>query len=168
MTDILAKQGTVLQIKNSGGDAAITLASLANGAARQSAKLDLGANFSARYAAFLDCEFAVAPTPGERVELWLGWSWTATAGDDNPGGLSGTDAAYKATEEDEWKKQLDFAGSLIATADASGIVQRQNVGVVEPKGRYVSALVVNKSGQAFHTTEANLRIVLVPITDTTV
>jgi hypothetical protein len=168
MTDIVLKLGTNKVFQSSGGDAAITLTSLASNAARQSVKLDLGATFSARYACFMDIELTTAPTAGERVELWLAWSWTATAGSDNPGGVSGTDAAYKAAEEDEWKKQLDFAGSLIATADGSTVIQRQLAGIVDAKARYLSVVVVNKSGVAFHSTAANLRIVLVPLTDTTV
>lgn len=168
MADILVKQETAKTWKSSGGTAAITLTSLANGAARQGAKMDLGATFSARYAAFLDMDINVAPTAGERIELWLAWSNDATAGNFNPGGVSGTDAAYKAAEEDEWKKQLDFAGALIATADGAGTIQRQVVGVVEAKARYVSAVIVNKSGQALSATAANHVITLVPLTDTTV
>lgn len=168
MTDIKVKQETAKTWKNSGGDAAITLTSLANNAARQGAKLDLGATFSARYACFLDMDINVAPTAGERIELWLAWSNDPDAGDFNPGGVSGTDAAYKAAEEDEWKKQLDFGGALIATADGAGTIQRQMVGVVDAKARYVSPVIVNKSGQALSATAANHVITLIPLTDTTV
>lgn len=168
MTDIVVKQSTAKQWRSSGGDAAITLTSLASNAARQGAKLDLGSTFAARYAVYLDIELTSAPTAGERVELWLAWSNNATAGTFNPAGASGTDAAYKAAEEDEWKKQLDFAGVLIATADGSGTIQRQLVGVVDAKSQYVSPIVVNKSGVALHSTAANHVITLVPLTDTTV
>lgn len=168
MADILVKTGTPKVWKNSGADAVCTLTSLANNAARQGAKLDLGATFSARYAAYLDIDINVAPTAGALVELWLAWSHDADAADFNPGGVSGSDGAYKAAEEDEWKKQLDFAGALIATADGAGTIQRMLVGVVDAKARYVSPIVVNKSGQAFSATAANHAITLVPITDTTV
>lgn len=168
MTDIVVKTGTAKVWKNSGGDAAITLTSVASNAARQGAKLDLGATFAARYAAYLDIEMTTAPTAGERIELWLAWSNDATAGNFNPGGASGADAAYKAGEEDEWKKQLDFGGALILTNDTNGTIQRQLVGIVEAKTRYVSPIVVNKGGVALHSTAGNHAITLVPMTDTTV
>lgn len=167
MTDFVLSQGTVLEIKNSGGAAAITLASVANNAARQAVKLDLGATRAARYAAYLDLEPASAPTAGNRIGLYAGWSWTATAGSDNPGGTSGTDAAYKAAEETEWLRQLELIGNLIVTNDGTGNQQRQLVGVVIPKTRYVNVVLYNTCGVALSATEANQRIVLVPILDQT-
>ena len=58
------QSGTVKTWKSSGGDAAITLASLANGSYRQGAKLDLGATRAEWYDVYLDIEMAATPTAG--------------------------------------------------------------------------------------------------------
>ena len=143
--EVLVKQGTAKVWKNSGGDYAITLAGLADNAARQGVKGDLGAAFASRYAVTLEINLDVAPTAGNTIELY----WAASR--DNatfPGGASGTDAAYKAGEEDEWKKQLLLIGALVVTADADAVVQTQ-VFVFSPPARYGAPVIVNKSGQAF-------------------
>ncbi len=61
--------GTTRQIRNNGGDAAITLASLANGngttaGGRQSVTLDLGALWAQRWRIVTEFEFAATPQRG--------------------------------------------------------------------------------------------------------
>jgi hypothetical protein len=101
----------------------IDLTSLANGAARQGAKADLGATRAAGYSVRVGIEFDVAPVAGVVVEFYWSASNSATAGTGNDGGCTGADAAYKAGDEDEWAKQLIHIGDLIATADAATVVQ---------------------------------------------
>ena len=81
----------------------IDLTSLANGAARQGAKGDLGATRAARYSVTVGIEFDVAPTAGVEVEVYWSSSFSATAGTGNAGGASGADAAWQAGSEDEFK-----------------------------------------------------------------
>ncbi|NQU23629.1 MAG: hypothetical protein HQ567_20290 [Candidatus Nealsonbacteria bacterium] len=159
--EILVKQGTDKVWKNSGGDYAITLASVADGAARQGAKGDLGATFASRYAVTLEINLDSAPTAGNVVELY----WAASH--DNatfPGGVGGTDAAYKAAEEDEWKKQLLLIGCLVVTADADAVVQTQ-VFVFSPPARYGAPVLVNNSGVALEGDDDAHQITLTPLID---
>ena len=126
----------------------LLLENLANGAARQGAKADLGATRSRRYTVRVGFEFNSAPTAGLLVEVWWSSSFSATAGTGNTGGTSGTDSAYKAAEEDEWKQQLIAMGSLVATADGNTTPQYQDIGTFEAPDRYGMPVVVNKSGVA--------------------
>ena len=159
--EVLVKQGTGKVWKNSGGDYAITLASLADGAGRCGAKADLGATFAARYAVTLEVNLDVAPTAGKTVELY----WAASHDNGTfPGGATGTDAAYKAGEVDEWKTQLMLIGCLVVTNDAETVVQTQAL-VFSPPTRYGCPVVVNKAGQALEGNDDDHQITLTPLID---
>lgn len=160
-------QGTAKVIRASGGDAAITFASLGNGngtttGARQSASLDLGASW-ARYWR-LECEFELAATPtaGNAINLFASWNTSTGAGDAN---TSGSDASYTGYSNniDAATKQLEFLGAHICTAQATTTVQKSIVGIIFPKGRYLNLVVDNRSGAAFHSTDTNQRVVLTPL-----
>jgi hypothetical protein len=112
--------GTAKTFKSSGGTATITLASLANAAARQSTKLDLGATIAPAIAVKADFELAT-PTAGNTIELYWAPSSSATAGTDNPGGVGGTDSAYTgyASNLTPSSQQLTFIGAFICTANAT-------------------------------------------------
>lgn len=156
--------GTVKTIKSSGGDAAITLASLANGSYRQSAKLDLGTPFAQAYDVFVDCEHAATPTAGNTLDLWWSASTSATAGTDNQGGTSGSDASYTGYNADAANsvKHLLFIGSMVLAARATATVQKGYVGTFVPPTRYGSLVLLNGAGSAFHSSDANCQIRLVP------
>lgn len=69
--------------------------SVANDAARQSTKADLGATRAARFNVMAALEFASAGlTAGEYVEFYWASSPSSTAANANPAGVSGSDAAY--------------------------------------------------------------------------
>jgi hypothetical protein len=159
------QNGTTKTIKNSGGDAAITLASLANNSARQAVKLDLGDIRAEVYVVRANCELAATPTAGNVVDLYWAPSLSATAGTDNPANVSGTDAAYTgyASNIDASVKQLLFIGSFICTAQATSTVQKAHVGLLAPPTRYGCLVVYNKAGSAFHSTDTNQQIELVPL-----
>jgi hypothetical protein len=159
------QSGTAKTIKNSGGDAAITLASLANNAARQSVKLDLGATRAERYLVKATFEIAATPTAGNVIDLYWAPSTSATAGTDNPANATGTDAAYAgySANLDASVKQLAYIGSFVCTAQAIATVQAAIVGMFAPQLRYGSLVVHNKSGAALHSTETNQAITLIPI-----
>jgi len=159
--EILVKQGTALVWKAAGGDYAMTLASIADNAGRCGVKGDLGAAFAARYAVTIEINMNVAPTAGEVIELYWAASYDNTT---FPGGASGTDAAYKAAEEDEWKKQLLFIGALVLTNDADTVVQTQ-VFVFSPPARYGCPVLINKGGQALEGDDDAHKITFVPLVD---
>jgi hypothetical protein len=143
----------------------LDLTSIANNAARQSNKADLGALRAARYSVEVGIEMDVAPTAGATVEFYWSASHSATDGTGNDGGASGADGAYKAGEEDEWKLQNIPLGNLVLTADAATVVQRQCVGFFEPPNRYGQVIVVNKGGQAFEGDAVEMYVALIPIID---
>ena len=160
-------EGTAKTIRNSGGTAAITLATLANGngtsaGGRQSATLDMGANWAQRWRLECNFELAATPTAGNAVNLFASWNTATGAGDGN---TSGSDAAYTGYSNniDASTKQLEFLGSHICTAQATSTVQRALVGVIFPKGRYLNLVVDNRSGAAFHSTDTNQVITLTPL-----
>ena len=145
--------------------AQIDLTSLANAAARQSAKVDLGATRAVQYAVAVGIELDVAPTAGNAVNFYWSASHSVTAGTGNDAGASGADGAYNAASEAEWLKQAIFLGSLICTADAATTVQRQTIGIFSPPNRYGQVIVQNSSGQAFEGDAVEMYIALVPIVD---
>jgi hypothetical protein len=160
-------EGTAKTIKNSGGTAAITLASLANGngtsaGGRQSASLDMGANWAQRWRVDASFELAATPTAGNAINLFASWGSATGAG---CGNTSGSDAAYTGYSNniDAATKQLEFIGAHICTAQATATVQASLVGVIFPKGRYLNLVVDNRSGAAFHSTDTNQVITLTPL-----
>lgn len=161
--------GTAKTIKNSGGDAAITLASLANGngtstGGRQAATLDLGANWAQLWRIDVDFELAATPTAGNVINLYASWNNATGAG---KGNTSGNDAAYTGYSNnlDAAVKHLEFLGAHICTTQATTTVQKSNVAIIRPKGRYLNLVVDNRSGAAFHSTDTNQVITLTPLED---
>lgn len=146
-------------------DAQLTLASLANGAARQSAKVDLGTDWADQYNVRAAFEFAATPTAGNAVELYFGFSPHATAANGNPGNLTGSDAAYSgyATNLDASIKHLYGPLIFSCTADATTTVQVAECGILVPLERYLIIVVKNESGAAFHSDDVESHIVLDPI-----
>lgn len=143
--EILVKQGVSKTWCNTGGDYALGLATLASTKGRMGAKIDLGTTFAARYAMELNCQFNVAPTAGGTVEVY----WAPSTDNANfPGGVTGGDAAYKDSEEDEWKKQLVLVLPSVVTNDAN--TDCQQVGVFSPGARYGAPVVMNEADQALN------------------
>lgn len=129
----------------------IDLTSLSAGAARQSAKIDFGADIDLEYALGAAIEFASAPSAGEAVDFYIGYSNSATAGTNNSAGLSGSDSAYTgySANLDDSLKQLSYLGTMVCTGQASPTVQIDtSVSTFTPKARYGSIVVVNNAGSA--------------------
>jgi hypothetical protein len=159
--------GTALTLKSSGGSAAITLASLANGngtsaGGRQSATLDLGAKWAQRWRINTEFEMAATPTAGNAINLFGSYRDASGAGDGN---TSGSDAAYTGYSNniDASTRQLEFLGAHIVTGQATLTVQKACPGIFFPKGRYLNLVVDNRAGSAFHSSDANCVITLTPL-----
>lgn len=159
------QSGTTKTFKSSGGDAAITTASLANGSFRQSVKLDLGATRAEWYDVYADVEMAATPTSGATVDLYWAPSSSATAGTDNGANVTGTDAAYTGYSSNASASvlQLQNIGCLFLTAQATSTVQKGYVGRFSPAQRYGSLVVGNNGGSAFHSSDTNIQFRLVPV-----
>lgn len=145
----------------------IDLTSVATTAARQGVKVDLGATRAARYAVTLRVEYDVAPTSGNICSLWWAPSPHATAGTANPGGASGTDAAYAGTASDSLADsilQLALIGNLVCTSDAATVVNQQSF-VFFPSERYGSPVVWNEADQALEGDAVEMSIIFTPLID---
>lgn len=145
----------------------LDLTDLADAAARQSAKFDLGAHWARSYALRAAIEISNAPTAGAVIELYFGWTPNSTAANGNPGALTGSDAAYTGYNSNlaATVLQLDGPYVFVCTADYTGTVQVAEIGIIKPRGRYGILVVKNESGDALHSDAVESNIVLDPIVD---
>ena len=150
-------------------DFAITLASLANGSARQSIKADLEAAFAREYAVFGSVDFTgETPTQNARVDYYWAPSTHATQANGNVGGNSGADAAAAdgglgSITAADMLRLCQFIGSLPIHDGAS--VQNGYIGSFEPKSRYGQLVVANESGDAFEADDVETHTVFNPLVD---
>lgn len=107
----------------------------------------------------LETAVGSAAANGLVIELWAGESDNATAGTDNPGSLTGGDAAL--TTPAEYKLQCNLVGALQLSNAAGTAVQKERF-VYFPTCRYWIPLIVNLSGQSLSGTAGNHKIVVTP------
>lgn len=132
----------------------IDLTSVSAAAARQGAKHDFGAQRFASYLVVASVEIASLAASLELIDLYHAESVSGTAGNANPGGTSGTDAAYTGTAGDSLADslaQLRYIGPLTATADNTTVVQYQVVGELSNILRFGMPVLVNGSTGALMT-----------------
>lgn len=150
-------------------DVVLTLASVADTAARQSTKVDLGATRAAAYEVLGCVDFTgETPTAGESVDYYWAPSTHTTQANGNVAGNSGGDAACPdgalgSITLAEFLLQCIYIGSLINHDGAS--VQNGFVGILAPLGRYGQMIVVNESGDAFEADDVEAHTVMNPIVD---
>lgn len=148
----------------------IDLTSIATTAARQSDKVDLGLGGTAykakRYAVFMAIEMDVAAVAGTTVDLYAGFSASATAATGNPAGLTGADAAYAGVISLATSlPQLERIGAMIMTASIATTPQLQFIGYFVAPERYACFVVVNNTAQAFEGDAVQMAIYIVPEVD---
>lgn len=158
---LLTEVGTAITWAPSGGTYGLTLTSVTNGNGRQGAKGDLGQYHAQEYAVEFTSSVGSAATAGNTIDLYWAGSPHATAGTENPGGTSGTDATFNTTPS-EYTAQLQFIGSLVLSNNAGTGVQKQMFSFV-PKFRYGMPVVVNSSGQTLGSTAADHLVKIIPI-----
>jgi len=148
----------------------IDLTSISATAAREGDKLDFGVDRAQLWEMYGSVVFAVAPTSGESVDYYIGFSPSCTAGTANPGGTSGSDSAYTGTEDDSLAdsiKQLSYIGSLIATADATGssadFNQFQSIGIFKTPLQCGNPVFHNQTGQSTSAGAVFDGILIVPL-----
>jgi hypothetical protein len=158
--------GTLKVVKGTGGDAAITMTSVVNTAARQAVKLDLGATFATLWALQATSDLAATPSAGQTVDFYWSPSDSATAGTGNCAGATGTDAAYTGENSNlsASLKMLQYIGSQVVTASVTA--QVAHVGTFRPVSRYGCLIVVNNAGSSFVANATNSQFVLRPLEDT--
>lgn len=148
----------------------LSLAGVGGGEARQSDKLDFGADRAEIWVLHSSIEFAAAPTTGSGVAYFIGYSLCPTAGTGNSGGTSGVDSAYTGTEDDNLSnslKQLERLGSVFATSDAAGssadAIQFVGARGFTTVARYGNLVVVNNTGVAFNSDDIEMGVSLAPL-----
>lgn len=167
MAAITYATGSAIRWKASGGEATLTMASLAAGAARQGSKYDLGATRAIRWLCRVQLNMDVAPVNGTIVEIWWSSSSSGTAATDNTGAASGSDAAYTGSAGGALaatKLQLQFIGAMPLTADADTITQIAEF-VWYPTQRYGMPIIVNLSAQAFEGDDDVHCVTMIPLPD---
>lgn len=140
----------------SGGDAVFTPTSLANGAGRISAQLDLGAPPKAgeyRWLARARC--AVAPTIGTTLRVYLVTSDGAYA----DGAFAATDAAIASEDA---LRNATLLGVVVCDA-ASTTKDFVRSGLLYLRARYVQVAWWNATGQALSATAADMAFSLTPV-----
>ncbi len=175
-TEILVKPGTQIVWANAGdfGNSPVAdthqldLTSLASTAARMGVKADLGATRAAQYAATIRVELNVAPaSPGAGYSVWWAPSVSGTAATANPGGVTGSDAAYTGTAGDSLAdsiQQLTLIGTCPPTSDADGVIQQATF-IFSPEDRYGSPVVYTERNPAFEGDAIEMSLIFTPIVD---
>ena len=156
--------GTAKKWTSSGGDHVLTGTSLASGSGRAGDKsatgdiLDATKGLAALLEVWVTTKVQAAPTAGNTVDLYLSFSDSATAGTDNPGNLSGADAALGNVD---LLPQMVFVGSVVMSNSAGTGAQQQRF-LVQPQDQYVIPVLVNNSGQALSATGTDTAVWITP------
>jgi hypothetical protein len=180
-TEILTKLGTAkvwantsdysIGASNLARTDQIDLTSVAATEAREGTQGDFTATQAGEYRVIAGVEMNVAPTSAEVIDYYWAGTTNATAASGNPGGTVGVDGDYTGSAGDSLDdslKQLRYLGSLVLTADASGVVQIQEIGTVTSAelGRYGMPVVDNSAATAaMANTATHAFIAFVPVID---
>jgi len=146
----------------------IDLTGLAASDYRQSDKIDFGTSRAVNWMMRAAIEPVSAPAAGAVVEFFIGFSDSATAANNNPGNLSGSDAdwnGYGAADTDatEVVGQLVRIGQLVFGADDD--VHVGEIGVFTPLLRYGIVVVRNGLAVALESDAVEMSVHLIPILD---
>lgn len=154
--------GTALVWKNTGGDYAMNMKALANAGIREGGKsatlIDGTKGFPEILEVIVETKVQSAPTAGNACNVCLGFSKNATAGNENPGGLTGADASVGNADQ---LPQLTFVGSLIMSNALGTGVQRKRFAIV-PRAEYVIPVFQNSSGQTTSNVDGETCITIRP------
>ncbi len=148
--------------QSSAGDGALTLTSLADGAARQGAKLDLldgTAGLPVYLTWRLESAVGSAAANGLQLELFFGESNDNIAANNNPGNLTGADGAL--SNPDELKYQLLYAGAL-TFSNARGTNVQKTWGRFYSSNQFLMPVLVNHTGQTLSGTAGNHVLAVTP------
>lgn len=151
---------TAVSFKNTGGDVALTMTSLANGAGRVSAQWDRGSGSKpGLYRWHYKTKAAAALAVGARLELYFAQA-NGTGTTDIPGKLGTSDAAVSSI--DKLRNLGSPFGGINADSTSNGEEQVAS-GICFLYSRYVSVVVWNALGQALSSTASDHELILTPI-----
>lgn len=142
-----------------------SMAGVLNGAARESAKVDLGENFAVAYQVDAVNEFAATPVTTKVVLYKWAPSPIATAANGNPMSINGvdSDASSGTGTQDELLNAIPIIGNFVCTADKTPQIQSQPVGILAPSHRYGILVVNNESGADMHSDDVEMHVIFTPI-----
>ena len=156
--------GTTVKWATSGGNHVLTGTSLGNAAGRAGDKcstndiLDATKGLAAVLEVWVTTKVQSAPTAGTTLDVYLAFSDSGTAGTDNPGNLSGADAALGNVD---LAPQLVFVGSVVMSNSLGTGVQQQRFLVV-PQDQFVIPVIINNSGQTVSATGNDTQVWITP------
>ena len=119
----------------------------ASGGAREAAKADLTTPWAEKWAVQACLEFETAPADGGVVDFYWGASPSTTAATGNPGGLTGSDAAFTDTTGN--LGQMQRIGSLLVR---NNVINIGKVGIFTPWFQFGILVVVNQASTALRST----------------
>lgn len=154
--------GTPITWASSGGDKTFAPTSLANGSGWQGDKSATLVHATYGMPEYLDCRLesaVVSAVSDKAIELWFGGSDDGTAGNANPGNLSGVSGSL--ANPDEMKVQCDRVGTLHFQNSRGTNMQMQRL-VYVAKLPFLIPVWVNKSGVALSATAAIHKLVVTP------
>lgn len=156
------EEGVDINWRDSGGDLAMTLASLAGGAGRQGALKDLHADISTtrsnRFRWRFFCQFNSNPVVGEVVRIYAKTgNTTDSAAYDNDDGTG--DIAVSAEDK---LRNLNLIGVLVVDEALSG-VEMSVSGVITLDDEDFMPVVWNDTSASLHATAANNGFDLTPL-----
>jgi hypothetical protein len=109
-----------------------------------------------------DFELSPTPTPGNIIEIRGSYGNATGAGRGNTTGSDGAYTGYANNIENSLR-HLETLGIFAVTVNATTTVQKANLGIIFPKGRFLNVVVNNRSGAAFHSSDAFCVITLTPL-----
>lgn len=144
-----------------GDDVAWTTESVADGAGRQSATLDLGAAPRAyRYLLEVWTQFQATPTAGNALRVYIKESGSETATADHPTNDDGTGDA--AVSDEDKLKNLDPVLS-VAVDEAAADVEMGAKAIIEIPVRHIQLVLWNDSGATTTADAAETKARLTPL-----
>ena len=120
--------------------------------------LDATKGLAALLELWVTCKVQVAPTAGTTLDVYLGFSDSGTAGTDNPGQLSGADAALSNVDV---LPQLLYVGSVVMSNSLGTGVQAARF-LVRPQDQFLIPVVVNNTGQTLSATGTDIAVWITP------
>lgn len=159
---IYINRETTLAWRDSGGDEAITLASLGAGSGRNGALHDFAASPKAsRFHLKFFCQFNVAPTVGGTVSIYIREAGVAASAS-KPTNDDGTgDVALSNTDK---LRNLKLVAILVVDESSTAAVMSVEA-MFESAARHFGPVVLNDGDQILHATAANNGVDITPIPD---
>lgn len=156
--------GSAITWSSSGQTKVLTMTSKADATGREGGKSPDLRDATAGLPEYLEVEmFAkvqAAPTDAKEIELHFGWSDDAAAANDNPGGLTGSDA--DVTGPNSVKLLLNYIMSIVLSNQVGTGSQQQSPILIKPVTFCFVPLVVNSSGQTMSATGTDFRLTVTP------